>query len=80
MIEGCREHLFRGLMYYLNSILFARPVRRFIIRFIKRVLMRRPYEFNSQSLFVIYNRDVGALIVDVLDIMAMLGSTRERKR
>lgn len=67
-------------MYYLNSILFARPVRRFIIRFIKRVLMRRPYEFNSQSLFVIYNRDVGALIVDVLDIMAMLGSTRERKR
>jgi FkbM family methyltransferase len=65
MIEGCREHLFRGLMYYLNSILFARPVRRFIIRFIKRVLMRRPYEFNSQSLFVVYNRDVGALIVDV---------------
>jgi len=52
-------------MYYLNSILFVRPVRRFIIRFIKRVLMRRLYEFNPRSSFVIYNRDVGALIVDV---------------
>jgi hypothetical protein len=65
MIEKRGEHLLRGLMYYLNSILFVRPVRRFIIRFIKRVLMRRPYEFNSRSLFAIYNRDVGALIVDV---------------
>jgi hypothetical protein len=52
-------------MHYLNSILFVRPVRRFIIHFIKRVLMRRLYEFNPRSLFVIYNRDVGALIVDV---------------
>jgi len=64
MVEGYRKYLLKGLMYYLNSILFIRPVRRFIIRFIKKVLMRRPYEFGSQSLFAVYNCDVGVLIVD----------------
>jgi hypothetical protein len=63
MVEGYRKYLLEGLMYYLNSILFVRPVRRFIIRFIKKALMRRPYEFGSQSLFTVYNCDVGVLIV-----------------
>ena len=55
MVEGYRKYLLEGLMYHLNSILFVRPARRFIIRFIKKVLMRRPYEFNYQSLFAVYN-------------------------
>jgi hypothetical protein len=53
MVEGYRKYLLEGLMYHLNSILFARPARRFITRFIKKVLMRRPYEFNYQSLFAV---------------------------
>jgi hypothetical protein len=63
MIDKRREHFLEGLMYYLDSILFVRPVRRFIIRFIKKVLMRRPYEFDSQSLFAVYNCDIDSVSI-----------------
>lgn len=55
----------RGFNYYLKTFLFVRPVKRFIVRFIRRVLMQRPYEFGSWSVFIDYNRDVRALLVDV---------------
>jgi len=41
-----REHLLEGLTYYLKSILFTRPVRRIIIRFIRRILMHKYHEFK----------------------------------
>jgi hypothetical protein len=63
MVEGYRKYLLEGLMYYLNSILFVRPVRRFIIRFIRRALMRKYHEFKPWSVFMILNREVGAMLV-----------------
>ena len=64
VIDKYKEYLLKGLMYYINSILFVRPFKRIFMKFVKRVLMRRPYEFGSQSLFAVYNCDVGVLIVD----------------
>jgi len=54
-----REHLLESLTYYMKSILFTRPVRRIIIRFIRRVLMRKYHEFKPWSVFIVLNRDVG---------------------
>jgi len=59
------REVLRGFNYYLKTFLFVRPVKRFIVRFIRRVLMRRPYEFGSWSVFIDYNRDVRTLLVDV---------------
>jgi len=63
MVNRCREHFLEGLMYYMKSILFTRPVRRIIIRFIRRVLMRKYHEFKPWSVFMILNREVGAMLV-----------------
>jgi len=63
MIEGYRKYLLEGLMYYLRSILFIRPVRRFVTRFIRRVLMHRYYEFKPWNVFLVLNRDVDAMLV-----------------
>jgi FkbM family methyltransferase len=59
------REVLRGFKYHLEAFLFVRPVKRIVVRFIKRVLMRRPYEFGSWSVFMDYNRDVRALLVDV---------------
>jgi hypothetical protein len=64
MRGGYRERLIEGLMYYMKSILFVRPVRRIIIRFISKVLMRRYHEFSPWSVFIVLNRDVGAILID----------------
>ncbi|MGB9816187.1 MAG: FkbM family methyltransferase [Desulfurococcaceae archaeon] len=63
MVNRYRKHLLEGLMYYMKSILFTRPVRRIIIRFIRRVLMRKYHEFKPWSVFMILNREVGAMLV-----------------
>jgi len=63
MVDGYRKHLLEGLMYYMKSILFTRPVRRVVIRFIRRVLMRKYHEFKPWSVFMVFNRDVGAILV-----------------
>jgi len=63
MVDGYKEHLLEGLTYYMKSILFTRPVRRIIIRLIRRVLMRKYHEFKSWSVFIVLNRDVGAVLV-----------------
>jgi glycyl-tRNA synthetase beta subunit len=47
MEGGYREYILEGFRYYLETLLFVRPVRRIVVRFIKQVLMRRPYEFSS---------------------------------
>jgi hypothetical protein len=63
MVDGYKEHLLEGLTYYMKSILFTRSVRRIIIRLIRRVLMRKHHEFKSWSVFIVLNRDVGAVLV-----------------
>jgi len=65
MKGGYRKRLFEGLMYYMKSILFIRPMRRIIIRFISKVLMRRYHEFSPWSVFIVLNRDAGAILIDV---------------
>jgi FkbM family methyltransferase len=64
MKGGYRERLIEGLMYFMKSILFIRPMRRIIIRFIRKVLMRRYHEFSPWSVFIVLNRDVGAILID----------------
>ncbi len=64
MEGGYRRYLLEGLLYYLKSILFVRPMRRIITRFIKRILMREYYEFTARSVFMVFNRDVGVCLVD----------------
>lgn len=64
MEGGYRRYLLEGLLHYLKSILFVRPMRRVITRFIRRILMREYYEFMLWSVFMVLNRDVGACLVD----------------
>jgi len=64
MESNTRRYLLEGLLYYLKTILFARPIRRVITRFIRRVLMREYYEFMPWTVFMILNRDVRACLVD----------------
>jgi len=64
MKGGYREHLLEGLTYYMKSILFIRPVRRIIIRFIRKVLMHKSHEFKPWNVFIVLNRDVGAILID----------------
>ncbi len=63
MVNGHRKHLLEGLMYYMKSILFTRPARRVVIRFIRRVLMHIYYEFKPWNVFLVLNRDVDAMLV-----------------
>lgn len=65
MKGGYRERLFEGLVYYMKSILFIRPMRRIIISFISKVLMRRYHEFSQWSVFIVLNRDAGTILIDV---------------
>jgi FkbM family methyltransferase len=58
------EEVLEGFNYYLKSLLFVRPVKRVFTRFIKKVLMRRPYEFRSWNVFMVHNLDVRILLVD----------------
>jgi hypothetical protein len=48
----------------MKSILFIRPMRRLIISFISKVLMRRYHEFSPWSVFIVLNRDAGAILID----------------
>ena len=59
-----REHLLKGLTYYMKSILLVRPVRRIIIRFTRRVLMHKSHEFKPWNVFIVLNSDVGAILID----------------
>ena len=63
MKGGYRERLFEGLVYCMKSILFIRPMRRIIVRFISKVLMRRYHEFSPYNVFIVLNRDVGAILM-----------------
>ena len=54
-----------GFKHYLKSLLFVRPVKRIFTRFIKWILMRKPYEFRSWSVFMVHNLDVGVILVPV---------------
>jgi hypothetical protein len=56
--------ILEGFKHYVEIFLFVRPVKRIVKRFIKRILMRRPYVFGSWNVFMDYNRDVIALLVD----------------
>jgi FkbM family methyltransferase len=58
-----REHLLEGLVYYLKSVLFVRPVGRFIIRLVGRILVHKYHEFKLWNVFMVFNRDVGAIPV-----------------
>ena len=62
MVEGYRKYLLEGLMYHLNSILFARPARRFITRFIKKSLNEETLRVQLSKL--VCSNDMGVLIVD----------------
>jgi hypothetical protein len=54
IMEGeYRERLFEGLTYYVKSILFIRPMRRIIIRFIRKVLMRR-YTSLAHGVYLLF--------------------------
>jgi len=64
MESGYGKYIFEGIKYYFKALLFVRPVKRVVMRFIKRVLIGRPYEFSSRKVFVNYNRDVDVLFVD----------------
>ena len=65
IMEGeYRERLLEGLTYYMKSILFIRPMRRIIIRFIRKVLMHRYHEFSPWSVFIVLNRDAGAILIN----------------
>jgi FkbM family methyltransferase len=63
MIDKRREHLLEGLVYYLKSVLFVRPVGRFIIRLVGRILVHKYHEFRSWDVFMVLNRDVRAILV-----------------
>jgi hypothetical protein len=63
MEGGYREYFLEGLVYYLKSILFVRPMRKIITRFIRRVLMRKLHEFSPWNVFMVFNRDVGKILV-----------------
>ncbi|MCL7398586.1 MAG: hypothetical protein LZ165_06085, partial [Thaumarchaeota archaeon] len=39
-------------------------MRRIIIRFIRKVLMRRYHEFSPWSVFIVLNRDAGAILIN----------------
>lgn len=67
-----REAL-KGFKYYLKSLLLVRSVKRIVMKFIEWVLIRRPYEFKSWSVFMVHNRDLGVLLVDALDTIIILG-------
>ena len=43
------KYIFEGLKYYLKDLLFVRPIKRVVMRFIKRALTGRPYEFSSRK-------------------------------
>jgi hypothetical protein len=47
----------------MKSVLFVRPVGRFITRFSRRVLMHKSHEFRPWNVFMVLNRDVGAMLV-----------------
>lgn len=55
-------YLSEGFAYYLKSLLFVRPTSRILKRFIRRVLMHQHYEFSPCDVFMVFNRDVGALL------------------
>jgi hypothetical protein len=63
MESGYGKYIFEGIKYYLKALLFVRPVKRVVMRFIKRVSIGRPYEFSSRKVFVNYNRDVDILYI-----------------
>jgi len=58
-----RKCFLEGLIYYMKSVLFVRPVGRFITRFSRRVLMHKSHEFRPWNVFMVLNRDVGAMLV-----------------
>ena len=64
MIDKRREHFLEGLVYYLKSVLFVRPVRRCIIRLAGRILVHKYHEFRSWDVFMVFNHSVKAILVD----------------
>jgi len=64
MKGGYRELLFKGLMYFMKSILFIRPMRKILFASFRKVLMRRYHEFGPWSVFIVLNRDAGAILID----------------
>ena len=63
-MERAKSRLYEGFAYYLKSFLFARPVSRILRRFTVRVLMHQHYEFDLHNVFLVFNRSVGALLVN----------------
>ena len=59
-----KSRLYEGFIRYLKSFLLARPVSRVFRRFIVRVLMRQHYEFGPYNVFLVFNRSIGALLVN----------------
>jgi hypothetical protein len=74
------KYILEGLKYYLKDLLFVRPIKRVVMRFIKRALTGRPYEFSSRKVFVNYNCDVGVLFVDGSRYCSYALSYREEER
>jgi len=63
-VERAKLWLYEGFAYYLKSFLFVRPVSRILRRFIVRVLMHQHHEFGPHNVFLVFNRNIGALLVD----------------
>jgi len=62
-MEKAENHFLEGFTYYLKAIFFVRPKKKIIQRFIKRVVMHQRYEFNPSETFIIFNRNIGALLI-----------------
>jgi hypothetical protein len=63
-MEVKHRRIFEGFRYYLESLLYVRPLKRIMTRFIKRVLMQTSMEWSPWNVFMVFNRDVGALLTD----------------
>lgn len=56
--------LLEGMDFYLRSFLFVSPRRRFARRLIRRIAFGVKDDILMNSVFLVYNRDVGPLYVD----------------
>ena len=59
-----KSRLYKVFIRYSKSFLFARPVSRIFRHFIMEVLMRQHYEFGLRNVFLVFNRSIGALLVN----------------
>ena len=64
MLKTKLSAFIEGLKYYLLTLLFAFPKRRFIKRLLLRLSKGKPVENDFGRIFYVFNRNVGWIYVD----------------